>query len=200
MQGLALLCAAVACLAVSHPAHAQPAKLQRIGVVHEGGPYEATVQGMLAGLKQSGLIEGKHFLLHVRDTKGSLRDVEGAVNQLMSERVDLLFTVSTSVTLAAKKATRGIPIVFYAGADPVRFGLVKTFAKPGDRLTGVHQPSFDLAPKRLDILKQLLPSARRVITFYEAGSSIATQSLVEARDEAGKIGLELLERAIRSVD
>jgi len=58
---------------------------------------------MVAGLKQSGLVEGKHFLLHVRDMKGSLRDIEGVANQLVSERVDLLFTVTTSVTLAAKK-------------------------------------------------------------------------------------------------
>src|SRR5437867_2422258 len=143
MHKLALLCAAVAGLAILQPAHTQPAKLQRIGVIHQGGAFEAAFRGMVAGLKQAGLVEGKHFVLHVRDTKGSLREVETAARQLESERVDMLFTVTTSVTIAAKKATRDIPIVFYAGGDPVRFGLVKSYAKPGDRLTGVQQPSFD---------------------------------------------------------
>ena len=103
MTKLQSICVAFSCLLLAPLAHAQPAKLQRIGVIHEGGPYEATVQGMVAGLKQSGLVEGKHFLLHVRDLKGSLRDIEGVAKQLVSERVDLLFTVTTSVTLAAKK-------------------------------------------------------------------------------------------------
>jgi len=194
------ICVAFSCLLLAPLAHAQPAKLQRIGVIHEGGPYEATVQGMVAGLKQAGLVEGKHFLLHVRDLKGSLRDIEGVAKQLVSERVDLLFTVTTSVTLAAKKATRDIPIVFYAGSDPVRVGLVKSYAKPGDRLTGVHQPAVDLVPKRLDILKQLLPGARRVVTFYNVENPISAQSLAEARGVAARLGIELIERPVRSVD
>lgn len=201
MSKLQSVCVVLCCLLLTSFAHAQPvAKIQRIGVIHEGGPYEAVLQGMLAGLTDAGLVEGKHFLLHVRDTKGSLRDVEGAAKQLISERVDLLFTVTTSVTIAAKKATRDIPIIFYAGSDPVRFGLVKSYGKPGDRLTGVHQPSFDLVPKRLEILKQILPHARRVISFYNPDNALATKSLAEARDAAARLGLEIVERPVRSVE
>jgi putative ABC transport system substrate-binding protein len=181
--------------------HAQPAtKLHRIGVIYEGGPWEAVVHGMVAGLKESGLVEGKNFVLHLRNTKGSLRDVESAAKELMSERVDLFFTVATSVTVATKKATRDVPIVFHAGSDPVRYGLVKSYAEPGDRLTGVVHPAADFFGKRLDMLKQILPNARRVITFHHADSQIAIESLRRARDVAGKLELEIIERPIRSID
>lgn len=177
-----------------------PTSPKRIGVIHEGGPYEALLQGMLAGLNDAGLIEGKHFIVHVRNTRGSLQQVDAAAKQLVRERVDLLFTITSSVTLAAKQATRDIPIVFYAGSDPIRFGLVKSYAKPGDRLTGVHHPGFDLTPKRLDILRQMLPKARRLITFYDGGNSISAQSIIQARAVAGKMGFELIEHPVASSD
>jgi putative ABC transport system substrate-binding protein len=181
--------------------HAQPAtKLHRIGVIYEGGPWEAVVHGMVAGLKESGLVEGKNFVLHLRNTKGSLPDVEPAAKQLMAERVDLIFAVATSVTVATKKATRDVPIVFFAGSDPVRYGLVKSYNQPGDRLTGVVNPATDGFGKRLDILKQILPSARRVITFHHVDSQIAVASLTRARGIAAKLGLELIGLPIRSIE
>lgn len=198
MPGL-LITAAAACLALCAPAHAQQT-VKRIGVIHGGGAFEASVHGMLAGLKQAGVVEGKHFVLHVRDTKGNLGEVEPAAQQLVRERVDLLFTVTTSVTIAAKKATRDIPIVFTIGSDPVRFGLVKTYAKPGDRLTGVQQQSFDLVAKRMEILRQILPGARRLIVINNPASSVTQQALANARDAARKLGFELVERRVTSID
>ena len=186
---------------VQRLSHAQSGtKLYRIGVIYEGGPWEAVVHGMVAGLTELGLVEGKNFVLHLRNTKGNLRDVESAAKELTSEQVDLLFTVATSVTAATKKATRDVPIVFFAGSDPVRFGLVKSYNKPGDRLTGVAHPVVDSLGKRYDILKQILPNARRVITFYSVDSQIATASLIQERSVAAKLGLELIERPIRSTE
>ena len=191
------------CIALLLPliAHGQSAaKLYRIGVIHQGGVFDAAMRGMVDGLKQAGLVEGKHFVLHVRDTRGKLREVAPAAQQLVSERVDLLFTVTTSVTIEAKKATRDIPIVFYIGADPVRYGLVRSYANPGDRLTGVQQLSFDLVAKRMDILKQVLPHARRLCVLYNPENPVTQQSVANARDVARKLGMELLERPIGSVE
>jgi putative ABC transport system substrate-binding protein len=201
MHKLAVMAAAVLCFGVSLPAQAQ-ATLKRIGVIHPGGAsFEAAVQGMVTGLKQYGLVEGKHFILHVRDTRAGSPAIETAAKQLVSERVDVLFTVSTSVTIAAKNATRDIPIVFYVGGDPVRFGLVKSYAQPGDRLTGVQQRSVDLVAKRMDILKQILPSARRVVVFYNPQSGpVTVQSVANARDAARKLDVELVERPVGSVE
>ena len=197
MRRFTSLCV-LAAFAVPNWAHAQPVK--RIGVIYGGGGFEAAVQGMVTGLKQAGLVEGKHFVLHVRDTKGNVREIEPAAKQLVSERVDLLFTVTTTITLAANKATRDIPIVFAIGSDPVRFGLVKSHATPGGRLTGVQQQSFDLLAKRMDILKQILPGARRLLVIYNPDSAVSQQSLASARDAARKLGLELLERPAASVE
>jgi ABC-type uncharacterized transport system substrate-binding protein len=77
-------------------AHAQPGKLQRIGVIHAGGPYEAMLAGLRSGLKEAGLAEGKQFVFHVRNTKGNPREVQSAAKQLESEQVDLLVAITSS--------------------------------------------------------------------------------------------------------
>ena len=180
---------------------AQPGgKVHRIGVIHLGGAYEAVLQGMRAGMKEAGLTEGKQFILHVRNTRGSLRDVESSAKQLVDERVDLLFTITTSATVAAKKATRDIPIVFYAGNDPVRVGLVKSFAQPGERLTGVHHRATDLTAKRLEAVRRVLPKARRVVMFFNPDVGSARDGLVFARDVAPKLGFEIVERPVKSAE
>src|SRR5204863_7581749 len=115
---------------------------------------------------------------------GSLREAEDGAKQLVAERVDLLFTITTSVSVAAKKATRDIPIVFYAGNDPVRLGLVESFAKPGGRVTGVHHLSTDLMPKRLEALRRVLPRAHRVITYYHPDNRTARDGMALARGVA----------------
>jgi putative ABC transport system substrate-binding protein len=189
-----------ACLALLPHADAQSPKLHRIGVIHSGGAFEAALRGMVVGLKDVGLVEGKHYVLHVRDTRGSPREVETAAKQLASERVDVLFTVTTSVTMAARKATQDVRIVFALGSDPVRFGLVKSYAQPGERLTGVQQQSFDLVAKRMEILKQVLPDARRLLVIYNPESPVTPPSLANARAAAAKLKVELIERTIGSVD
>ena len=198
MHKLAWVSAALACLAMQ-PAHAQSAKLQRIGVIHGGGYSQGFFDGLRAGLKEFGLAEGKHFVFHVRDMRGTSRDVEAAAKELEGEQIDLLVTFTTSVTVRAKRATRNVPIVFYAGSDPVRMGLVKSFADPGDRLTGVHNLSTALVPKRVEVLRRVLPKARRVVAFYDNEPEKGTgESVKLARESASKLGMELMERRFGS--
>ena len=116
----------------------QPARVYRVGVVLHGGPHSSAVDGLRDGLRELGLAEGKHFVLDVRDAKGDPKSVEAAARSLEGEKVDLIVAMTTSVTLAAKRATKSVPIVFYAGTDPVSVGLVESFRKPGGRLTGIH--------------------------------------------------------------
>jgi putative ABC transport system substrate-binding protein len=102
--------------------------------------------------------------------------------------------------LAAKRATPDIPIVFCAGTDPVVVGLVESFAKPGGRLTGVYNPTTDLIAKRLEILKEIAPKLRRVLTFYDPGKAPAIESSKSARETARLLGIELVERHVGSVE
>jgi ABC-type uncharacterized transport system substrate-binding protein len=107
----------------------QGEKVYRVGAIHQGGPYEAVIQGLRDGLGELQFQERKHFLLEVRDTKGDLRAVGEAAKDLVRARVDLLYTVGASVSLAARRTTADIPIVFCAGTDPAGLGLVDSLAK-----------------------------------------------------------------------
>jgi putative ABC transport system substrate-binding protein len=144
--------------------------------------------------------EGREFVLDVRDAKGDIRVVEEAARNLEREKVNLIFAVATSVTIAVKRVTANIPIVFYAGRDPVALGLVDSFAHPGGRLTGVHNQTTDLTAKRLEILKEILPQARRVLTFYNPSNRSAAESAKLGREASGQMRLEFVERHVASVE
>jgi len=181
-------------------AEAEQTTVYRVGVIHAGGPYYATIDGLRDGLRELGLEEGKHFVLEIRDTKGDLKAVEAVARNLEREKVNLIYAVPTSVTTAVKRATADIPIVFTVGTDPVAAGLVESFAKPGGRLTGVHLLGTDLTAKRLEILKEILPKLRRVLTFYNPNNRSARESSKSAREAAQHLRIELVERHVASVE
>jgi putative ABC transport system substrate-binding protein len=183
------------------PAEAQQPKVYRVGVVTTGGQWYETIDGLRVGLRELGLEEGKQFILAIRDTKGDLKAAEEAARNLEREKVDLIFTTQTSVTIAARRATTDIPIVFCAGTDPVDIGLVDSFAKPGGRLVGVYYRGTDLTAKRLEILKEIVPKLRRVVTYYDPRNAVAIESAKFAREEAARLrGVELVERHVASVE
>jgi len=178
----------------------QAGKVYRVGVVLEGGPYSATVEGLRDGLKELGLEDGKQLVFHVRDTKGDLKAVETAARSLEAEKVDLIYAVNTSVTLATKRATTKVPIVFYAGTDPLSVGLIQSFNKPGGRLTGVSGQLTDTSAKRLELLKEIIPKLHRVVTFYNPDNPVAHQGITLTRDAARRLNVELVERPVTSVE
>jgi ABC-type uncharacterized transport system substrate-binding protein len=196
---LASLLAAVA-LVFIEPAPAQQAKPYRVGVIHEGGPFNNVVDGLKDGLKDLGLEAGKDLILEVRDAKGDPAAVEEAARSLERDKVNLIFVISTSVTTKVKRATTEVPIVFAVGADPVAAGLVESFAKPGGRLTGVHFISAELTAKRLELLKEILPRLRKVITFYDPGNAIALAAAKTAREAARQLKIEIIERPVTSAE
>ena len=186
-------------LVCGHLAVAQQARVYRVGVIHEGGPYYVAVDGLKEGLSELGLAEGKHYVLEVRDLKGDRRAAEAAARSLEREKVDLIYTVATSVTTVVKRATTEVPIVFAVGSDPVAAGLVESFARPGGRCTGVHRQG-DLTAKRLEILKAILPNLHRVVTFYDPSNPIALTDTKSAREAAGQLKIEIVERQVASVE
>jgi putative tryptophan/tyrosine transport system substrate-binding protein len=93
-----------------------------------------------------------------------------------------------------------VPIVFVSGSDPVALGLIETLPRPGGRLTGLHNVGTDLMPKRLELLRELVPTVRRVITFYDPENRSATWSLSLSRDAARRLGIEFIERPVASAD
>jgi putative ABC transport system substrate-binding protein len=132
--------------------------------------------------------------------KGDPKALEETARALEREKVDLIWSLATSVTLAVKRATASVPIVFYAGTDPVVVGLVTSYAKPGGRLTGVQARTTDLTAKRLEILKEMSPKLRRVAAFYDPGNAAARESAKSVREAARQLRIELVERHVRSVE
>jgi hypothetical protein len=126
ITGLAL-CALIFALGV--PAEAGQAKVYRVGIIHQGGPYRAVVDGLRDGLQQLGYEEGKQILLDIRDTKSDLKLAEEAARIFEREKVNSIYTVTTLVTTAVKNVTSQIPIIFAVGSDPIASGLVQSFGK-----------------------------------------------------------------------
>ena len=173
----------------------------RVGVVLPGGPYYAAIDGLRDGLKDMGFEEGTQYILHIRDMKGSPDAIAGVARDLEREKVNLIYAISTTVTRAVQKATTSVPIVFYAGSDPVDYGLVNSFARPGGRLTGVHSLNTVLTAKRLEILKEIVArDSFRALMFYDATNPVPRGYAREAREAARQLRIELLERYVRSVD
>src|SRR5262249_36015275 len=138
----------------------------RVGIIHFSGEHRLVVDGLRQGLRGLGLEEGKHLVLDIRETPYDLNAVEAVAPGLQRGKVDPIYAVTTPIAIPVKRATTHPPIVFFAGADPVAAGLVESLAGPGGRLTGVLGRATDLTPKRLEILKEIIPRLRRVVTFY----------------------------------
>ena len=180
---------------------AQQPKVDRVGVITAGGAWYETIDGLRVGLRKLGVEEGKHVILSIRDTKGDIKVAEDAARTFEQEKVALIYTTQTSVTIAAKRVTADIPIVFCVGADPVSLGLVESFAKPGGRLVGVYEPGTEITAKRLEILKEIVPKLRRVVAFYDPRNPVASESAKFAREEAARLrGVRLVERHFASVE
>ena len=139
-------------------------------------------------------------MLEIRETKGDLNAVEQAARELAQGRVDLLYTIAGSVTQRAVRATSDVPIVFAVGSDPVALGLVQSLNRPSTRLTSIHFLLTDLTSKRLQLLKEIVPNARRVVTFYDPTNKGATEAARLAREAAASLGMTVIERHVGSVE
>ncbi len=174
----------------------------RLGIlVPESGRAESqAIKGFREGLKELGYQEGKNLLVEIRDAKGNRGTLKQEANELIRQKVHLIFTTGTRATQAAKSATSEIPIVFNHPADPVALGLVKSMARPGANITGVAALSSQMTDRRLEILKEIAPSVRRVMIYYDSNNPYSRENFLSAKKAAGKLKLDVEEHAIKSSD
>jgi putative ABC transport system substrate-binding protein len=178
--------------------HAQDARrVYRVGVVNEAfAATHPTVEGLKAGLRGAGLAEGQDVTFDIRFTEGDPQATRPAVAALLKAGVDLIVTSGEGPTQAAKDATTTVPIVFTLVGDPGASGLVRNLDEPEANVTGVSGLQTELAAKRLEILKTLIPSLRRVWLIHYGGDLTANRTIVGARDAAPRVKVELLPRAV----
>jgi putative ABC transport system substrate-binding protein len=140
----------------------QPTKIPRIGYLSGTGFEAPTIVGFRQGLRDLGYVEGKNILIEYRDTGVTQDRIPKLVAELVQLKVDVL-VVSTGPTIrAAKQATKTIPIVMVTTEDPVATGLINTLARPGGNVTGLTLLSRELSGKRLELLKEVVPTLSRV--------------------------------------
>jgi putative tryptophan/tyrosine transport system substrate-binding protein len=180
-------------------ARSQQTTAKRIGVVQQGGPYYAGVEGLREGLKAAGLDDGKQIVLVLHDAKGDPASAEAAARALEADGVALIVAFTTIVARAAKAGTAHVPIVFAAGSDPVAFGLVDAIAKPGGRLSGVHFITTELTGKRIGLLREMLPGLHRIVTFYNPDNPVAKSAMEEARSATQLLGVDLVDQQVTSL-
>lgn len=136
-----------------------------VGVLTPGLTYDLAFHGLRDGLERRGYRENRDIRFIVEDTKGSLEKLSERAAKLVSARPDVLFTVATALSVAAKQATQTIPIVFAIVGDPVQTGLVAGFGSSKNNVTGVVTFSAQLMGKRLEVLKEIAPQTKKVLAI-----------------------------------
>ena len=145
------------------------------------------------GLRDLGYIEGGNVVIESRDAEGKLERLPALAAELVALKVDVIVAPSTPAALAAKQATRTLPIVFAAVADPVARGLVTSLARPGGNVTGSSNLAPELVGKRLEQLKQAVPGVNRVAVLWQPGIAGRTEKdMVNAAEVAAQaLGVRL---------
>jgi putative tryptophan/tyrosine transport system substrate-binding protein len=188
-----------AAVALPTVARAQTSGVKRVGVIYQGGLYEASIEGLREGLRAAGLEEGRNIALLLRNARGDVAAAEAAAGALeRDEKADVIVANGTSTARAAMRATAEVPIVFAAETDPVAAGLVDSIANPGGRLTGFYFLTVDLTAKRIEILREILPKLRRILTFYDPRTPGGAKSFAAAREAAGKLDIEVVAQQVTS--
>jgi putative tryptophan/tyrosine transport system substrate-binding protein len=175
-------------------ARTQPATLPRIGYV-SGRSYATDahlLQAFREGLKSTGYIDGQNVTIDVRWADGRYNQVPALMAEMVATRPNVIAAVGGNpVGLAAKAATSTIPVVFSAGADPVEIGLVSNFSRPAGNLTGITLWAAELDAKRIDLLREMLPSARTVALLINPTNPGAVRELQGTQEAAMKLGINV---------
>ena len=171
-------------------ARAQQATMPVIGFLHPGFP-EANA-GLLAafrkGLAETGFAEGRNVAIEFRWAYGDNSRLADLAADLVQRPVAVIVTpIGTATALAAKAATATIPIVFSAGTDPVKAGIVPSLRRPGGNITGVNYMAAELGTKRLGLLHELVPRAERIAHLVNPANPVPAEMLIKDAEAAASV-------------
>jgi putative ABC transport system substrate-binding protein len=182
-------------------------KIHKIGYLAENSMVNAPpnlTSAFRQRLRDLGYVEGRNIVIEYREAQGQLERLPALAAELVALKVDVLVAPPTRAALAARQATKTIPIVFFGSSDPVTSGLVVSLAKPGGNVTGLTGSSPQMVGKCLELLTQTVPRANRIAVLWQpgaAGERTERDTLTEARAAAQALGVRLqLVEARRATD
>jgi len=154
--------------------------------------YARFVSEFRRGLNSMGFIEGQNVTIEYRWAEGHYERLPDLVADLMRRGVAVIAATSTPAALAAKAAVTTIPVVFTTASDPVGLGLVANLARPGGNMTGATQLNMELGPKRIELMRQLLPKATTIVLAVNpTNPRVAAVQTRDAQEAARALGLQL---------
>jgi putative tryptophan/tyrosine transport system substrate-binding protein len=193
--------ATVGC-AVAWPALAraqQPGKLPTIGFLGaNAAAFAPWTAAFVARLRELGWIDGRSVAIEYRWSEGSTERYAEIAAEFVRLKVDVIVTVGSAVP-SVRQATTSIPIVFAVAIDPVSSGLVASLAKPGGNITGLSLQAANLAGKRLELLRELIPEFRRLAIVFNGGNDQTVLEMNETQAAARTLGLDVASLEIRKM-
>ena len=173
---------------------AQQPAMPVVGFLNVESPegYQPMAAAFRRGLQESGYVEGQNVAIEYRWADGHSERLPALAADLVQKQVTVIAATSTPAAIAAKAATTTLPIVFETASDPVRLGLVASLSRPGGNVTGVTQTNVEVAPKRLEVMHELLPNASVLgLLINPADPSLAEPQLKDFQAAAHTLGVEL---------
>jgi putative tryptophan/tyrosine transport system substrate-binding protein len=177
----------------------QPAKLPTVGYLGSATPATQghLVAAFVQRLRELGWIEGRTIAIEYRWAEGRTERAAEIAAEFVRRKVEVIVTSGTAVIVAAMQATSVTPIVFAAAGDPVGTGLVASLARPGGNVTGLSIQQTDVASKRLELLREVVPGLRRLAILANVGGPAVVLDMREVQATARTLGLEVITSEIQ---
>lgn len=170
----------------------------RVGVLTPGLNYTPVLTGLQEELAALGYKEGNNIQYIVEDTQGSTAGFAPRMAKLLAAKPDIIYVVGTASAVAAKQATATVPIVFAWVGDPIGAGLIPSYAASKNNLTGVTTYTPALTGKRLEVLLEFVPKAKRLLAIVASTENIAQSTFQQAEESARKFGFRLIRRDVKN--
>jgi putative tryptophan/tyrosine transport system substrate-binding protein len=194
---------AIVLLAAPLPVEAQQTeKVHRIGFLGNSTPaLEVNLVGPFReGLRELGYIEGRNILIEYRWAEGKYERLAALVAELLARNVEVIVTAGTPASHAVKKATTSVPLVMIGVGDPVASGLVSSLARPAGNITGLTSMGDELEGKRLELLRELIPTLSHVAALTNSGNQSLKKASEVLQTVAAALNIKTLVVDVRSAD